>query len=131
MVPNKSNQRTNGRPPSKHHSLTVIFMTLAAVISLTMSNLSHFMLTHTTTNIKANTIGNADYSLAKEQSFGFFTDIRDENWKIAQRYHSSLFPNYYADPQIYSNGNNDKGKTKQLRNSHMWYGQVSGIQYGS
>ena len=34
------------------------------------------------------------YSLAKEQSFGYFTDITNENWRIAQRHHASLFPNY-------------------------------------
>jgi hypothetical protein len=69
------------------------------------------------------------YSLAKEQSFGFFTDISDENWKIAQKYHSSLFPNYYANLNKYSNGKRDKGKTKNLGRSNMWYGQVSEIKY--
>ncbi|KAK1739919.1 methyltransferase [Skeletonema marinoi] len=65
------------------------------------------------------------YSLAKEQSFGYFTDITNENWRIAQTHHARLFPNYYANLNKFSNGPNDKGRAEKLRNSnnHYWYGQ--------
>ena len=43
------------------------------------------------------------YSLAKEQSFGYFTDITNDNWRIAQKHHASLFPNYHADLTKYTN----------------------------
>jgi hypothetical protein len=135
MVQDESKQRPNSRSFKQQpngRSLQVIFMTIAAAISITMFNLSYCMLEHTT-NLQADnnigTIRNVDYSLAKEQSFGFFTDISNENWLIAQRYHSSLFPNYYADLQKYSNGIGDRGKVNNIRNSNMWYGQVSDIIY--
>lgn len=135
MVQDESKQRPNSRSFKQQpngRSLPVIFMIIAAAISFRMLNLSYCMLENTT-NLQADdtigTIGNVDYSLAKEQSFGFFTDISNENWLIAQRYHSSLFPNYYADLQKYSNGIGDRGKVNNIRNSNMWYGQVSDIIY--
>ena len=74
---------------------------------------------------------NEAYSLAKEQSFGYFTDITNENWRIAQSHHASLFPNYYADLTKFSNRPNDKGRAEKLRNSnnHYWYGQNFQVEF--
>lgn len=71
------------------------------------------------------------YSLAKEQSFGYFTDITNENWRVAQRHHASLFPNYYADHGLtkFSNGPNDKGKPDKLGKSNTWYGQNFQVEF--
>lgn len=65
------------------------------------------------------------YSLAYEQSFGFFDDISDEQWKQAQRIHAHLFPNYYGPGNLtqYSNGNNDKGNFNKLKKSNWWNAQ--------
>lgn len=70
-----------------------------------------------------------DYSLAKEQSFGYFTDISNENWRIAQSHHASLFPNYYANLSKHSNGPNDKGKINKLRQSQNWNGQNFQVEF--
>ena len=71
------------------------------------------------------------YSLAKEQSFGYFTDITNENWRIAQTHHARLFPNYYANLNKFSNGPNDKGRVERLQksNNHYWYGQNFQVEF--
>lgn len=72
-----------------------------------------------------------NYSLAKEQSFGYFTDITNENWRIAQAHHASLFPNYYDDLNKFSNGPNDKGRKEKLQKSmnHHWYGYNFQVEF--
>lgn len=63
-------------------------------------------------------------SLAYNQSFGFFDDIRDDDWKIAQRIHAKTFPNTFrGKPEKYSNGINDRGKIEKLRWSAHWYAE--------
>ena len=69
------------------------------------------------------------YSLAKEQSLGYFTDITNENWRIAQTHHARLFPNYYANLENFSNGPKDKGRVKKLGRSHFWYGQNFQVEF--
>lgn len=71
------------------------------------------------------------YSLAKEQSFGYFTDITNDNWRIAQMHHASLFPNYHADLTKYSNSPQDMGRYDNLRksNNHYWYGQNFQVEF--
>ena len=69
------------------------------------------------------------YTLANQQSYGFFTDISNEHWKLAQIHHAKLFPNYYSNLKEFSNGNNDKGKIQQLRNSNKWYGQNFQVEF--
>ena len=69
------------------------------------------------------------YYLAKEQSDGFFTDITNTNWQIAQTYHAKLFPNYYSTLEQFSNGPGDKGKINMLRNSNKWYGQNFQVEF--
>lgn len=49
-----------------------------------------------TTN-KLHLVEEKSYSLAYEQSFGFFADIPDENWKVAQKIHAKLFPNHFSE----------------------------------
>ena len=69
------------------------------------------------------------YTLANQQSYGFFTDITNDHWKLAQIHHAKLFPNYYSKLEEFSNGPNDKGKIQQLRNSNKWYGQNFQVEF--
>ena len=66
------------------------------------------------------------YDLAKKQSYGFFDNISDEDWKRAQTIHTRMFPNYVNSPSSsrynYSNTIHDKGQYKKLSDSHYWYG---------
>jgi hypothetical protein len=63
------------------------------------------------------------YQLASDQSFGFFTDISDANWKRAQAIHAKMFPNYFQDLKKYAHGPNDKGDIPKLKRSHYWNGE--------
>lgn len=64
------------------------------------------------------------FDLAKEQSFGFFTDISDDNWEISQRLAARTFPNHFGnDLNKFSNGPGSKGKVKQLGGSKNWNGR--------
>jgi hypothetical protein len=70
MVQDESKQRPNSRSFKQQpngRSLPAIFMIIAAAISFRKLNLLQ-------ADDTIGTIGNVDYSLAKEQSFGFFTD---------------------------------------------------------
>ena len=40
----------------------------------------------------------SSYALAYEQSFGFFDDIRDEDWRRFQKIHMYAFPNHVSQP---------------------------------
>lgn len=61
------------------------------------------------------------YQLANQQSFGFFDDITDDNWKIAQKIHKNAFPNHFSsDLEPYSNKPDDKGNYAALKQSNWW-----------
>lgn len=70
-----------------------------------------------------NVIIHDDYKLAADQSFGFFNDISEANWKRAQEIHAKLFPNQYGDLKKYSNGPDDKGNMPALKHSSHWNGE--------
>ena len=61
-----------------------------------------------------------NYQLAYRQSFGYFDDITDAQWKRAQTIHAKLFPNHWGDLQKYSSSIHDKGNTPKLRPSQNW-----------
>ena len=63
------------------------------------------------------------FSLAQRQSFGYFDDISDENWKRAQTIHAKMFPNHAARLGEYSNAVIVKDKMKELKMSSFWYAQ--------
>jgi hypothetical protein len=82
-----------------------------------------------------------DFSLGREQSGGFFNEITNENWKMLQKYHAELFPNYYIESSStkqeenlnkYSHPN-DPGRGENrlslLRNSNMWYGRNFQVEF--
>lgn len=67
---------------------------------------------------------NGDYELARKESFGFFDDIPQKNWKRAKEIHANLFPNHYTkDFMMYANGPNDKNVYKKLSRSKDWNGE--------
>ena len=69
-------------------------------------------------------------SLARDQSNGFFSDVSNENWKIAQEHHAALFPNYYQNLKAYSNGPDDKGKgPEKLGKSSHWNGENFQVEF--
>ena len=82
-----------------------------------------------------------DFSLGREQSGGFFTDITNENWKMLQKYHAELFPNYYIESSFtkqeenlnkYSHTNDPgwgENRLSLLRNSNMWYGRNFQVEF--
>lgn len=64
------------------------------------------------------------YRLAYQQSYGFFDDVSDVDWKRAQHLHARGFPNHYRDePKQYSNNINDQGKYSALMKSSWWYAE--------
>lgn len=63
------------------------------------------------------------FSLAKRQSFGYFDDISDENWKRAQKIHAKMFPNHAPRLGQYSNAVVVKDMMKELKMSNFWYAQ--------
>ncbi|KAL9182363.1 hypothetical protein ACHAXT_013015 [Thalassiosira profunda] len=69
------------------------------------------------------------YTLAKEQSDGFFDDISDSHWRTLQKYHAAIFPNFYDDLTKYSHGPGDKGNYKALKFSSMWNGQNFQVEF--
>mmetsp|Transcript_20726 Transcript_20726/g.44987 ORF Transcript_20726/g.44987 Transcript_20726/m.44987 type:complete len:359 (+) Transcript_20726:238-1314(+) len=69
------------------------------------------------------------YKLASEQSDNFFSDISDTHWKIAQKYHAALFPNYYSNLMKYSNGPSDKGNYAALKDSSWWNGENFQVEF--
>ena len=68
-------------------------------------------------------------TLARAQSYGFFTDISDANWIIAQENHAALFPNYYKDLMEHANGPRDKGLPARLGRSNFWNGQNFQVEF--
>ena len=77
------------------------------------------------------------FSLAREQSFGFFTDISNENWKILQDYHVKLFPNYFIENSgggqenlnKFSHPNDSKGKNSLIGKTNFWYGRNFQVEF--
>jgi Methyltransferase domain len=77
------------------------------------------------TNIPTTTMEGAiadGFSLAYEQSEGFFDDIPDEMWRRMQKIASDIFPNHFRDvPTEYSHRMGHKGKDIQV--SNKWYAE--------
>jgi hypothetical protein len=77
------------------------------------------------------------FSLAREQSFGFFTDISNENWRILQQYHVKLFPNYFIENSgggqenlnKFSHPSDSKGKISLLDKTNFWYGRNFQVEF--
>ncbi len=66
----------------------------------------------------------ATFQLAFSQSLGYFDDVPERQWKIAQHLHAKAFPNHFGKPPIrYSNTINDKGKIPKLQKSSHWYAE--------
>ncbi|CAJ1936032.1 unnamed protein product [Cylindrotheca closterium] len=63
------------------------------------------------------------FSFAQRQSFGYFDDISDENWKRAQQIHAKMFPNHSPRLGQYSNALVVKDKMAELKMSSFWYAQ--------
>jgi len=59
-------------------------------------------------------VDDSSFALASSQSFGFFDDVRDSDWKIAQKLHLKAFPNHFRE----SLDSYDKGF-----DSSAWYGE--------
>ena len=82
-----------------------------------------------------------NFSWGVEQSGGFFTEITNENWKMLQKYHAELFPNYYIESSStkqeeslnkYSHPNEPgrgENRLSLLRNSNMWYGRNFQVEF--
>lgn len=103
-----------------------VMMALQTQINLSTSSYSSYqtliediLLAHGDSEMKSSN------KLAYQQSFGFFDDISDEQWKQAQRIHARLFPNFYipGNLTLYSNGYEDKGKFHKLKKSNWWNAQ--------
>ncbi|KAL7541661.1 hypothetical protein ACHAXR_011118 [Thalassiosira sp. AJA248-18] len=69
------------------------------------------------------------YSLAKDQSNGFFNDITNDHWKTLQTHHAKLFPNYYSDLNQFAHGPGDRKIITNLRNSNKWNGQNFQVEF--
>ncbi len=66
----------------------------------------------------------SSFQLASKQSFGFFDDVTDNQWKIAQKLHAKSFPNHFdKQPVKYSNAINDKRNPPNLKQSSHWYAE--------
>lgn len=82
--------------------------------------------TSTTMNHHHRLVEEKSYSLAYEQSFGFFDDIPDENWRVAQKIHAQLFPNHFSNDLTQHSHSFDgvNGQYKMLaRTSPRWHAQ--------
>ena len=125
--------RHNHNPLVKAKYVLRIFLVAISFAILSLLKLELDIAQKHKSNIAATSPNDEEvsYSLAKEQSFGYFTDITNENWRIAQRHHASLFPNYYADLTKFSNGPNDKGQYNKLvkARNHMWYGENFQVEF--
>jgi hypothetical protein len=80
---------------------------------------------HKATPVSQTSQASADYQLgyqlASEQSFGFFDDIPDDQWKRLQKIHATLFPNHHRkDLTKYANGIGDSGNYDKLKMSSWW-----------
>mmetsp|Transcript_5557 Transcript_5557/g.15704 ORF Transcript_5557/g.15704 Transcript_5557/m.15704 type:complete len:400 (-) Transcript_5557:72-1271(-) len=66
----------------------------------------------------------SSFGLAHQQSFGFFDDISDHHWRIAQSIHRQAFPNYFSSAERYSHAmsmpKNSPAFRKALDGSKDW-----------
>jgi Methyltransferase domain len=58
----------------------------------------------------------SSFALAYKQSLGFFDDIRDEDWKLAQKIHTKVFPNHFRETL-------DGYHDIELDYAPMWYAE--------
>mmetsp|Transcript_4740 Transcript_4740/g.11186 ORF Transcript_4740/g.11186 Transcript_4740/m.11186 type:complete len:365 (+) Transcript_4740:87-1181(+) len=70
----------------------------------------------------SHSMSRSGFNLAQRQSLGYFDDISDENWKLAQQIHAKMFPNHAPRLDQYSNAVGVKDKSK-LQMSRFWYAQ--------
>lgn len=66
-----------------------------------------------------------NYSLAYQQSLGYFDDIPNHQWMRAQEIHSKMFPNHFeSNLYKFSSGtdNKDPKFMKQVKLANKWYG---------
>lgn len=125
----RSNSNCCRVPPQKHFPSIVMVATICGGI-LWVSSLSDLL--HVTNQAQSETSSSAaaasfsapilrSYQLASEQSFGFFDDIPDEQWKRLQTIHATLFPNHFGRSITkYSNGIADGGNFAKLKMSNWW-----------
>jgi len=106
----------------------ILVLWLAYIWGVNLEVMRQFLPRSATTSFSSSTTNN-DYSLAFEQSFGFFTDITNEHWMMLQNYHAAMFPNYYNTLHTYSHGPNHKGQIQHLKNSPKWYGQNFQVEF--
>ncbi len=63
------------------------------------------------------------FALALKQSYGFFTDITETQWRLAQTIHAKTFPNQFREyPSEYSGGTFLERHDKTIE-SHKWYAE--------
>ena len=64
------------------------------------------------------------FALAYSQSFGFFDDIRESDWKLAQKLHAKTFPNHFRETLYkFSHSIKDKGDRVALNKAPEWYAE--------
>ena len=59
------------------------------------------------------------FRLAYDQSYGFFDDVPEDAWKVAQSIHARMFPNH-QDLSKFANGIGDFRKVPALQKSKDW-----------
>lgn len=64
---------------------------------------------------------NLDYSLAKRQSFGFFQDISEDEWKLHQRIVEEHVNHKFVDQPLTYNPKFEKRKLKYFNSNFAWY----------
>mmetsp|Transcript_4738 Transcript_4738/g.11182 ORF Transcript_4738/g.11182 Transcript_4738/m.11182 type:complete len:358 (+) Transcript_4738:87-1160(+) len=71
----------------------------------------------------SHSMSRSGFNLAQRQSLGYFDDISDENWKLAQQIHAKMFPNHAPRLDQYSNAVVVKDKMAELKMSSFWNAQ--------
>lgn len=67
-------------------------------------------------------LSSSSFQLASQQSFGFFDDIPENQWKIAQTIHAKAFPNHFREALHKPFLNEDIPSIKELA-SARWYAE--------
>jgi uncharacterized protein YxeA len=65
------------------------------------------------------------FSLARSQSYGFFDDIADENWKLLNKIYVEHKNHKYMNAPLTHNPAFDKRKVKYFNSNPAWYQTVS------
>ena len=97
---------------------------LSEEVNLMLSSLKQ--IPTTTAGISSTLFHGADdpYRLAREQSFGFFDDITNENWQVLQEIHARAFPNHYeATLERHSGDLMHKKDRQAVKEAQSWYAQ--------